>query len=92
MHDQSALRLAAIALAGVLAFAARADEPCSGECPARALTEEPRWPLASLASAVAVAAQPADLILRDGRIITSWWVAARMDRWSRSIPSSPCGG
>jgi protein ImuB len=36
-----------------LAFAcvARADEPGSGECPARALIEWPRWPLASLASA-----------------------------------------
>src|SRR5262245_13530873 len=31
--------------------AARADEPGSGECPARALIEWPRWPLASLASA-----------------------------------------
>ena len=30
---------------------ARADEPGSGECPARALIEWPRWPLASLASA-----------------------------------------
>jgi error-prone DNA polymerase len=30
---------------------ARADEPGSGECPARALIEGPRWPLASLASA-----------------------------------------
>jgi len=30
---------------------ARADEPGSGECPARAPTEWPRWPLASLASA-----------------------------------------
>jgi succinate dehydrogenase / fumarate reductase flavoprotein subunit len=33
------------------AQAARADEPPSGECPARALQEPPRWPLASLASA-----------------------------------------
>jgi hypothetical protein len=32
---------------------ARADEPASGECPARALMEWPRWPLASLASAAA---------------------------------------
>ena len=30
---------------------ARADEPSSGECPARALIDGPRWPLASLASA-----------------------------------------
>ena len=30
---------------------ARAEEPASGECPARALIEWPRWPLASLASA-----------------------------------------
>src|SRR5215470_9154311 len=30
---------------------ARADEPAFGECPARALVELPRWPLASLASA-----------------------------------------
>ena len=30
---------------------ARADEPGSGECPARALIGWPRWPLASLASA-----------------------------------------
>ena len=28
---------------------ARADEPGSGECPARALIEWPRWPLASAA-------------------------------------------
>jgi hypothetical protein len=42
-----ALLLVALSLAGV----ARADEPCSGECPARALIEWPRWPLASLASA-----------------------------------------
>jgi PAS domain S-box-containing protein len=33
------------------ATAARADEPSSGECPARASKELPRWPLASLASA-----------------------------------------
>src|SRR5215470_13813558 len=32
---------------------ARADEPGSGECPARALLEWPRWPLASLASGMA---------------------------------------
>ena len=35
--------------------AARADELCLGECPARALMEWPRWPLASLASAAASA-------------------------------------
>jgi len=34
-----------------LASATRADEPDSGECPARALTEWSRWPLAPLASA-----------------------------------------
>jgi hypothetical protein len=43
-----ALLLVALSLASV----ARADEPCSSECPARALVEWPRWPLASLASAV----------------------------------------
>jgi hypothetical protein len=32
---------------------ARADEPASGEYPARALLEWPRWPLASRASSVA---------------------------------------
>ena len=78
MHDHSALRLAAIVVAGALAFAMRADEPCSGECPARAPMDGPRWTLASLASAVAAAAQPADLILRGGRIITvdgAWRIA-----------------
>jgi len=35
----------------MVASRARADEPGSGECPARALLEWPRWPLASLASA-----------------------------------------
>jgi hypothetical protein len=38
-------------LASLASAAARADEPGSGECPARALIELPRWPLASLASA-----------------------------------------
>ena len=33
------------------ASVSRADEPASGECPARALVKLPRWPLASLASA-----------------------------------------
>jgi predicted amidohydrolase YtcJ len=78
MHDHSALHLAAIVLAGALAFAARADEPGSGECPARAPMDGPRWTLASLASAAAAAAQPADLILRGGRIITvdgAWRIA-----------------
>jgi uncharacterized protein involved in response to NO len=37
----------------IAATAARADKPSSGECPARALIEWPRWPLASLASAAA---------------------------------------
>src|SRR5262249_50762096 len=37
----------------MVASRARADEPGSGECPARALLEWPRWPLASLASAAA---------------------------------------
>jgi DTW domain-containing protein YfiP len=32
----------------------RADEPSAGECPARALVEWPRWPLASLASAARI--------------------------------------
>jgi len=35
----------------MVASRARADEPGSGECPARALLEWPRWPLVSLASA-----------------------------------------
>ena len=35
--------------------AARADEPASGECPARAFIEGRRWPLASLASAARTA-------------------------------------
>jgi hypothetical protein len=38
--------------------AARADEHSSGECPARALMELPRWPLASLASAAVGAISP----------------------------------
>ena len=37
---------------------ARADEPGFGECPARALTYWPRWPLAVLASAAALAFAP----------------------------------
>src|SRR5262249_28292814 len=53
-------RAAGVAAAGARAAQAsragsssvRADEPPSGECPARALIELPRWPLASLASAV----------------------------------------
>jgi branched-chain amino acid transport system ATP-binding protein len=38
---------------------ARADEPASGECPARALVELPRWPLASLASVARIDARHA---------------------------------
>jgi protein ImuB len=49
-------------------FAARADEPGSGECPARARIEGPRWPLASLASAARAAI---------GGTIGAAWAAAR---------------
>src|SRR5439155_19105415 len=45
-----------LAPASTLASGARADEPGSGECPARALIKWPRRPLASLAGA----AYPAD--------------------------------
>jgi MFS family permease len=49
-------------MTNVTPMPARADEPASGECPARALIERPRWPLALLASAAfsRVAASVAD--------------------------------
>jgi tripartite-type tricarboxylate transporter receptor subunit TctC len=49
MHVPSIVAAVSVVLA--LATPARADEPGSGEYPARALLEWPRWPLAPLASA-----------------------------------------
>ena len=62
---------------------ARAEEPSLGECPARAHTKGPRWPLASLASAAraeaavaALDAQVPQLLRRHGVVGVHWLEAA----------------
>jgi beta-lactamase class C len=67
------MRLALIALTAALIAApgtsARADEPASGEWPARALIKWPRWSLASLASAARAESDVARVVARHVKTI-----------------------
>jgi protein ImuA len=93
LHEIAAIRETEIAAATgfALALAARAVEPGSGECHqrvnarlptryARALIEEPRWPLASLASAARInRAVPAGVL----------WIAEELSLAENGAPYGP---